>query len=1085
MTSYTTVRFVVLTVLSLITKVQLEVNVSLVLLVPVSGSRSYGTELFSVAEMAVSDINADGSLTGLRTNDIVFDLSIEDTSCDTGVGLFAFVNNILDSRSTLGAFIGPACDQVCTSAAFFAGRWNVPLISFACAYEILMDVSLYPTFGRSTVSYHNIIYSIKDILTHYGWDRVLLVEGHEDIWREVAEYFVISLENDDILSQIWTLESDQHLIEEHMITQIPLFRVMVICAYGVDIIHLLCAADAVGALTGEYVFITIDYSRAVILDFAGCDVGRVHEGILDITPNVFPTKDDAFLDRLDELNVTTTIHAGLLYDAFRLYAEALNLAYLSGMDFTSVGNISQNMHNLTFQGAGGQVYITENGTRDSGFVINNIQHGTYVPIAISSGTKMSGTTTFFNTAVIWSNGVTDIPTGKPRCGWNGELCPPAEDKQVQTAITATAVVVFCLIVGVIILLMYYRRKMKLQSQLHSMSWKIASADLRFTQHRSKLGSRMTAKSFMDSSRRSSGASLMSGTQQQQIFVTVANHHGITVAIKYINKSYITVTDNIMKEINQMRSLKNANVNPLIGVSVEPEKIFLVTEYCSKGSLQDVLQNDNINLDRIFKISFASDIAKGMIYIHHSAIQCHGRLKSTNILVDSHWVCKLSDMAMPAFREGEREDDLGKHAHYRKMLWTAPEILRSPGEFPRGSQKGDVYSYGIILQEILTKSEPYSCSLEEPNQIITRVKEVEHPPYRPKVSQDSADESILDLMRICWEEIPAFRPSFVTIASTLKKSNKGLNTNLVDQMVHMMEKYADHLEEVVEERTLQLEEEQRKTEELLCRMLPRSISNDLKIGKMVEPETYEEVTVFFSDIVGFTALSSDSTPIEVVNFLNDLYICFDKIIEHYDVYKVETIGDAYMVVSGLPRRNGDQHAGEIASLALELLNAVTTFTIRHRPDKQLQLRIGIHSGPVAAGVVGLKMPRYCLFGDTVNYASRMESTGIALKIHVSPETSTLLRYLGGFHLKLRGPVPMKGKGIVETFFLEGKDGFNKPLPEVEMPEPTENLPPKPSANSENVIPENSENVISENSENVIIENSENVIPVNSENVIPVV
>ncbi|XP_021373989.1 atrial natriuretic peptide receptor 1-like [Mizuhopecten yessoensis] len=570
--------------------------------------------------------------------------------------------------------------------------------------------------------------------------------------------------------------------------------------------------------------------------------------------------------------------------------------------------------------------------------------------------------------------------------------------------------------------------MMLQHQLHSMSWKINLLDLQLQVHRSKLGSRMTSKS-LDFSRRSSVSSLTSGTQQHQIFMTTAKYHGLVVAIKNINKSYITATEKVTMEINQMRSLKNTNVNPLIGASIEVEKIFLVSEYCSKGSLQDVLQNDHINLDRIFKISFASDIAKGMIFIHHSIIQCHGRLKSTNVLVDSHWVCKVADMAMPVFREGERDDDQGKHALYRKMLWTAPELLRNPDEFPRGTQKADVYAYGIILQEILTKSEPYSCSLDEPSDIVARVKELEHPPYRPKVPQDSAEDSVLDLMRICWEETPMLRPNFDTIASTLKKCTKGKNTNLVDQMIHMMEKYSEHLEEVVEERTVQLEEEQRKTEELLSRMLPRSITNDLKIGRMVEPETYEEVTVFFSDIVGFTALSSDSTPVEVVNFLNDLYICFDKIIEHYDVYKVETIGDAYMVVSGLPARNGNQHAGQIASLALELLNAVLTFRIRHRPDKQLQLRIGIHSGPVAAGVVGLKMPRYCLFGDTVNYASRMESTGLALKIHVSPETTKILKEVGGFHLKLRGPVPMKGKGTVETFFLEGKDGFNKPLPVV--------------------------------------------------------
>ncbi|KAE8736897.1 hypothetical protein FOCC_FOCC017647, partial [Frankliniella occidentalis] len=166
---------------------------------------------------------------------------------------------------------------------------------------------------------------------------------------------------------------------------------------------------------------------------------------------------------------------------------------------------------------------------------------------------------------------------------------------------------------------------------------------------------------------------------------------------------------------------------------------------------------------------------------------------------------------------------------------------------------------------------------------------------------------------------------------------------MDNLLSRMEQYANNLEFLVDERTSDYLEEKRKCEELLYQLLPKSVASQLISGQSVMAETYDSVTIYFSDIVGFTSLSADSTPLQVVDLLNDLYTCFDSIIENFDVYKVETIGDAYMVVSGLPVRNGLQHAREVARMALALLYAVRDFKIRHRPGLSLRLRIGLHSG----------------------------------------------------------------------------------------------------------------------------------------------
>nr|XP_017036606.1 speract receptor isoform X3 [Drosophila kikkawai] len=512
-----------------------------------------------------------------------------------------------------------------------------------------------------------------------------------------------------------------------------------------------------------------------------------------------------------------------------------------------------------------------------------------------------------------------------------------------------------------------------------------------------------------------------------IFTPIGLYKGQLYAIKKVRKKSVDITREMKKELKLLRDARHDNICAFIGACTDPPNICIISEYCTRGSLKDILENEDVKLDNMFIASMVADIIRGVIYLHESPIRFHGALCTSNCLVDSRWVVKLTDFGLFAFKQGI-EDSFTDMQHMSakclKLLYRAPELLRQgPSSLVTGTQRGDAYSFGILLYEMHVRRGPFGETGLTPMQCLQKVLQPQDQlhPYRPSLQPlETAFDCVSECLRECWAERPEDRPDFKTIRAKLRPLRKGMRPNIFDNMMAMMEKYANNLEALVDDRTDQLQEEKKKTDALLHEMLPRCVADQLKKGHKVDPEHYEQVSIYFSDIVGFTAMSAECTPLQVVDFLNDLYTCFDSIIGHFDVYKVETIGDAYMVVSGLPLRNGDLHAAEIATMSLHLLSAVSEFKIRHRPTNRLLLRIGIHSGPVCAGVVGLKMPRYCLFGDTVNTASRMESSGVPLKIHCSWQCRQLLERLGGYHFQERGVISMKGKGEQRTYWLLGED-----------------------------------------------------------------
>ncbi|MFT5515629.1 MAG: adenylate cyclase [Rhodothermales bacterium] len=219
---------------------------------------------------------------------------------------------------------------------------------------------------------------------------------------------------------------------------------------------------------------------------------------------------------------------------------------------------------------------------------------------------------------------------------------------------------------------------------------------------------------------------------------------------------------------------------------------------------------------------------------------------------------------------------------------------------------------------------------------------------------------------------------------------------------------DREQEILED----LRVERENSERLLLNILPASIAARLKAGEETIADSYQEVTVLFSDVVGFTAMSAQVSPTELVIELNKLFRRFDALTIKYGVEKIKTIGDAYMAVGGVPEVVSD-HAERVADMALAMQLEMDEYN-KDSPTP-LQIRIGLNTGTVVAGVAGTAKFAYDLWGDAVNIASRMESTGIAGQIQVSESTASQLRELG-FVLEKRGEVEVKGKGIMNTWML---------------------------------------------------------------------
>jgi class 3 adenylate cyclase len=240
--------------------------------------------------------------------------------------------------------------------------------------------------------------------------------------------------------------------------------------------------------------------------------------------------------------------------------------------------------------------------------------------------------------------------------------------------------------------------------------------------------------------------------------------------------------------------------------------------------------------------------------------------------------------------------------------------------------------------------------------------------------------------------------------------------------------------LIDEQVDALAAEKARAEELLLNVLPAEIAERLKAGQRPIADGFPQVSVLFADIVGFTKMSARVTPVELVDRLNRIFSSFDDLADKLKLEKIKTIGDAYMVAGGLHSHEYD-HAQTIAEMAFGMQRRAAEFSREFSDD--LSIRVGIHTGPVVAGVIGKRKFIYDVWGDTVNTASRMESHGEPGMIHVTEETRQLLKDM--YYLTSRGEITVKGKGPMKTWFLVGPLGAG-PLGQTQLPRKIVSAPP---------------------------------------------
>ncbi|XP_055330541.1 atrial natriuretic peptide receptor 1-like [Paramacrobiotus metropolitanus] len=356
-----------------------------------------------------------------------------------------------------------------------------------------------------------------------------------------------------------------------------------------------------------------------------------------------------------------------------------------------------------------------------------------------------------------------------------------------------------------------------------------------------------------------------------------------------------------------------------------------------------------------------------------------------------------------------------YCSWEPFFWMVPELheIDQSESAVTPMQAVDIFSAGLILYDILTAGSLYRKMQDM----------FEYTLHNPLIAAVDFMEiaELASVIHNCLSKLPEDRPSIKQLRSQLRELSPLLapemnQYKLFDKVYQRLRLYSNQLELDVILRTKALRDARRRCDELVSQFLPKEIVDTLRTGRFVAPELFDCVTIIFSQLDGFAGFARGASPERLIAVMSVVEDFMDVSSTVCDVYKVEAVSDSFLVASGLPNRIGSEHVRRIADFALRLRQLLPSLGL---PD-ELRIMLGLHSGPCAAGVIGMKRPRYCLFGDTINVASRMCSQGLPGRIHLSCASAALLPEFDehGYVVELRGLQQIKGRGDMITYWLTG-------------------------------------------------------------------